>query len=99
MVKRQLRSEQREEPGAHVENCRASWSRNLCGLVPARQRLLLRVRIWIPHLLKRTANYFLYRAASKEEILKGGVTVASLFFGKVFGPAAQRALSVFVALR
>ncbi|KAI0338061.1 amino acid transporter [Trametopsis cervina] len=44
------------------------------------------------------ANVSYFAAASKEEILKGGVTVASLFFGKVFGPAAQRALSVFVAL-
>lgn len=39
------------------------------------------------------------RAATKEEILKSGVTVASLFFGKVFGAKAQKALSVFVALR
>ena len=38
-------------------------------------------------------------AATKEEIQKSGVTVASLFFGKVFGPTAQKALTVFVALR
>ena len=37
--------------------------------------------------------------ATKEEIQKSGVTVASLFFGKVFGAEAQRALTVFVALR
>ena len=28
-----------------------------------------------------------------------GVTVANLFFGNVFGTAAKRALSVFIALR
>jgi len=42
-------------------------------------------------------NYF--RAATKEEIQSSGVTVASLFFKNVFGVRAQRALSVFVALR
>ncbi|EJD50698.1 amino acid transporter [Auricularia subglabra TFB-10046 SS5] len=44
------------------------------------------------------ANVAYFSAASKEEILESGVTVASLFFKKVFGTAAQRALSVFVAL-
>ena len=39
------------------------------------------------------------RAASKEEIRSSGVTVASLFFKKVFGAKAQKALTVFVALR
>ena len=39
------------------------------------------------------------RAATKEEIQSSGVTVASLFFRNVFGVQAQRALSVFVALR
>lgn len=38
-------------------------------------------------------------AASKEEIQKSGVTVASLFLGKVFGSEAQKALTVFIALR
>ena len=41
----------------------------------------------------------LHRAATKEEIAKSGVTVASLFFRKVFGAKAQKALTVFVALR
>ncbi|KAF8889843.1 amino acid transporter [Infundibulicybe gibba] len=45
------------------------------------------------------ANIAYFAAASKEEIRNSGVTVASLFFGKVFGAQAQRALSVFVALR
>jgi len=44
------------------------------------------------------ANIAYFSAASKEEILKSGVTVASLFFGNVFGRQAQRALTVFVAL-
>lgn len=40
----------------------------------------------------------MYSAASKEEILGAKVTVASLFFGKVFGDVGQRALTVFIAL-
>ena len=39
------------------------------------------------------------RAATKKEIEASGVTVAALFFKKVFGVQAQRALSIFVALR
>jgi hypothetical protein len=38
-------------------------------------------------------------AATKEEILNSGNTVASIFFGEVFGTRAQKALTVFVALR
>lgn len=45
------------------------------------------------------ANVAYFAAATKQEILKTGVTVASLFFKEVFGTEAQRALSVFVALR
>ncbi|KAF7425979.1 hypothetical protein PC9H_008341 [Pleurotus ostreatus] len=44
------------------------------------------------------ANVAYFAAATKEEIVKSGVTVASLFFKNVFGTQAQRALSVFVAL-
>jgi len=33
------------------------------------------------------------------EIEESGVTVAALFFGNVFGSVAERALSVFIALR
>ena len=40
-----------------------------------------------------------FSAATKEEITKSGVTVASLFFKNVFGERAQKALTVFVALR
>ena len=38
-------------------------------------------------------------AASKDQIRQSGVTVAALFFKNVFGEQAQRALTVFVALR
>ncbi|KIP03101.1 hypothetical protein PHLGIDRAFT_26278 [Phlebiopsis gigantea 11061_1 CR5-6] len=44
------------------------------------------------------ANVAYFAASTKEEILKGGVTVASLFFRNVFGAQAQKALTVFVAL-
>ncbi|TFY57928.1 hypothetical protein EVJ58_g6725 [Rhodofomes roseus] len=44
------------------------------------------------------ANVAYFAAATKEEIANSGVTVASLFFAKVFGPTAQKALTVFVAL-
>lgn len=40
-----------------------------------------------------------FSAATKEEIQNAGVTVASLFFKNVFGTEAQKALTVFVALR
>jgi solute carrier family 7 (L-type amino acid transporter), member 9/15 len=45
------------------------------------------------------ANVAYFAAVPKEEILNSGVTVASLFFEKVFGTEAQKALTVFVALR
>ncbi|KAH8112480.1 amino acid transporter [Phellopilus nigrolimitatus] len=44
------------------------------------------------------ANIAYFAAATKEEIMESGVTVASLFFEKVFGTEAQKALTVFVAL-
>ncbi|KAI0685067.1 amino acid transporter [Cerioporus squamosus] len=44
------------------------------------------------------ANVSYFAAATKEEITKSGVTVASLFFHNVFGTKAQKALTVFVAL-
>ncbi|KAF7976675.1 hypothetical protein HWV62_6027 [Athelia sp. TMB] len=49
-------------------------------------------------LLYLFANIAYFAAAPKEKILKSGVTVASLFFGEVFGTKAQKALTVFVAL-
>ncbi|KAI0823462.1 amino acid transporter [Trametes gibbosa] len=44
------------------------------------------------------ANVSYFAVSTKEEIIESGVTVASLFFRKVFGPKAQKALTVFVAL-
>ena len=46
-----------------------------------------------------TCVVYLGRASTKEEIQHSGVTVASLFFKNVFGSQAQKALTVFVALR
>ncbi|KAF8462471.1 amino acid/polyamine transporter I [Gautieria morchelliformis] len=45
------------------------------------------------------ANVSYFAAATKQQITKSGVTVASLFFGNVFGTHAQKALTVFIALR
>ncbi|KAH9932866.1 amino acid transporter [Fomitopsis serialis] len=45
------------------------------------------------------ANVAYFAAATKEEIQKSGITVAALFFKNVFGTQAQKALTVFVALR
>ncbi|OCH94013.1 amino acid transporter [Obba rivulosa] len=44
------------------------------------------------------ANVAYFAAATKHQIDSTGVTVASLFFGNVFGAQAQKALTVFVAL-
>jgi len=44
------------------------------------------------------ANISYFAASSKDDILKSGTTVASLFFKNVFGNHAQRALTAFVAL-
>lgn len=43
-------------------------------------------------------NIAYFAAATPAEVAKSGVTVASLFMEKVFGTAAQKALSVLVAL-
>ncbi|KAI0317435.1 amino acid transporter [Amylostereum chailletii] len=52
----------------------------------------------ITTVLYMMANISYFAAATKAEILKSGVTVASLFFKNVFGEKAQKALTVFVAL-
>lgn len=44
------------------------------------------------------ANVAYFAAATKADIVKSSVTVASLFFKNVFGVKAERALSVLVAL-
>ena len=54
---------------------------------------------FIAFMMVSVLTRYIIRAATKEEIQKTGVTVASLFFGNVFGTEAQRALTVFVALR
>ncbi|TBU25667.1 high affinity methionine permease [Dichomitus squalens] len=53
----------------------------------------------ISTILLLLANVAYFAAATKEEIINTGVTVASLFFHNVFGAEAQKALTVFVALR
>ncbi|KAI0287365.1 amino acid transporter [Russula brevipes] len=45
------------------------------------------------------ANIAYFAASPKTAILESGTTVASLFFENVFGTQAQKALTVFVALR
>lgn len=58
---------------------------------------------YVPHTpLRQTTPEFecyIYSASSKTDILESDTTVASLFFENVFGVQAQRALTVFVALR
>ncbi|KAI0353858.1 hypothetical protein OH77DRAFT_1522103 [Trametes cingulata] len=44
------------------------------------------------------ANISYFAAATKEEIIGSGTTVASLFFNNAFGHQAQKALTAFVAL-
>ncbi|KAI1413048.1 high affinity methionine permease [Hypoxylon sp. FL1857] len=44
------------------------------------------------------ANVSYFAAATPAEVAASGTTVASYFFGKVFGVTAKRVLSVFVAL-
>ncbi|KAG2133510.1 amino acid transporter [Suillus cothurnatus] len=45
------------------------------------------------------ANVAYFSAATTAEIESSGVTVAALFFGKVFGSVAERALATFAASR
>lgn len=44
------------------------------------------------------ANIAYFAAATKEDITSSGRLVAALLFRNVYGPKAERALSVFVAL-
>ncbi|EPE09823.1 high affinity methionine permease [Ophiostoma piceae UAMH 11346] len=44
------------------------------------------------------ANVAYFSAATPKEIANSGITVASYFVGKVYGPTARRVLSVFVAI-
>jgi hypothetical protein len=103
LVKRQLRSERCEEPCADSQNRWPSRPRDLRFSLSVCQYFVLRVRI--PLLIYIHITFFNFKiiindsAATKQQILKSGVTVASLFFGEVFGAQAQKALTVFVALR
>ncbi|KAI0752050.1 amino acid transporter [Fomes fomentarius] len=49
-------------------------------------------------ILNFLVNISYYGAATKEEIVQNGITVASLFFRNVFGEKAQKALTTFVAI-
>ncbi|TFL03428.1 high affinity methionine permease [Pterulicium gracile] len=49
-------------------------------------------------ILYMLVNVAYFAAVPKEDILNSGRTVAALFFRNMFGPSAERALSVFVAL-
>ncbi|SLM34620.1 high affinity methionine permease [Lasallia pustulata] len=44
------------------------------------------------------ANVAYFAAATPKQVAQSGNTVAAVFFGRVFGKAAERALSVFIAL-
>lgn len=44
------------------------------------------------------ANVAYFAAATPEEVVDSGVTVASLLMGKVFGSAGQKAISVLIAI-
>ena len=102
MVERELRLEQRQEPGADAEDRWPARSLHLCCPVSSRQHLILRVSAARWSYTTRSIEELTLcerRAATKEEILKSGTTVASLFFHNVFGAKAQKALTVFVALR
>lgn len=97
MVQRELRLEQRQKPSPYTEDRRTSRIGYLrCSISSCECRLLCVSRLWF-FLGLNTDEKF--SAATKEEIRKGGVTVAALFFGKVFGERAEKALAVFVGLR
>ena len=98
VVERKLCHEQRQRSCEDLEDRWPSGSHNMCRLIYSGQCRILCVSIgfikW-----KAFDDEYVISAASTDEILNSGVTVASIFFGKVFGKEAQRALTVFVALR
>ena len=98
VVERKLCHEQRQRSCEDLEDRRPSSPHNLCRFIYSGQCRILCVSTGT-----MTWNAFddqsVISAASTDEILNSGVTVASIFFGKVFGKEAQRALTVFVALR
>ena len=54
--------------------------------------------IGVVAVLYMLANIAYFAGATKEEIVSSGRLVAALLFRNVYGPKAERALSVFVAL-
>ena len=101
LVKCQLRPKRCQESRADPQDRRPSWAWNLRRSLYSQQYIVLRVRspFCRIHTYCLLISWWLRSAASKQQILNSGVTVASLFFGEVFGSQAQKALTVFVALR
>ena len=99
----ELCAQQRQESCQNTEDRCSSWPWNLGCTLSLCQCLVffvslqsMRTYTWAaPNSRARLHN----SAASGEEILDSGVTVASLFFRNVFGPQGQTALTVFIALR
>ncbi|KAF9555066.1 hypothetical protein CPC08DRAFT_753277 [Agrocybe pediades] len=58
----------------------------------------VRLAIAVVTILYVLANIAYLSTATKEEITSGGRLVAALLFRNVYGPKAERALSVFVAM-
>lgn len=66
---------------------------------PARTiRIAGPLAIAVVAVLYMLANIAYFAGASKEEITSSGRLVAALLFRNVYGPRAERVLSVFVAL-
>ncbi|KAI9658660.1 MAG: hypothetical protein M1821_002220 [Bathelium mastoideum] len=61
-------------------------------------RIAAPVAITIVSILYMLANIAYFAAVPREEIISSGRILAASFFRNVFGPKAERALSVFVAL-
>lgn len=101
LVKCQLRPKRCQESRADPQDRGTSWAWNLRRSLYTQQYIVLRVRspFCRIHTYCLLISWWLRSAASKQQILNSGVTVASLFFGEVFGSQAQKALTVFVALR
>lgn len=97
LVEHQLCDEQCQKSHTYFENRGPAWIVHMRLVIHPRQRCLFLVSAFETPLVPARSQEL--SAASKEEIQKSGVTVASLFLGKVFGSEAQKALTVFIALR
>ncbi|KAL1979159.1 hypothetical protein VTN96DRAFT_6610 [Rasamsonia emersonii] len=86
-----------------VMNSYAGWS-NACYVLNEVKNPVRTLKIAGPlgllicGVLYLLANVAYYAAATPQEVAESGVTVAAYFMGKVFGTAAQQALSVLVAI-